>query len=107
MTIQAHYTPMARQLFGQYLDSAIDLETLIGRLREMELQLIADEEVDDEEEVESNKRLWFRFFAGDDMKTSITEIAQDLSDPAHPNARILLQGIAFGLAEDELEVHYS
>lgn len=107
MTKQAHYTPMARQLFGQYLDSAIDLDTLIGRLREMELQLMADEDVDDEEEVESNKRLWFRFFAGDDMKTSIKEIEQDLSDPSHPNATILLRGIAFGLAEDELEVHFS
>jgi hypothetical protein len=107
MTKQAHYTPMASQLFGQYLDNAIDLETLIGRLQEMELQLMADEDVDDEEEVESNKRLWFRFFAGDDMKTSVTEIAQDLSDPSHPNAQILKRGIAFGLAEDELEVHFS
>ncbi|MBD1395953.1 hypothetical protein H9Q13_02150 [Pontibacter sp. JH31] len=107
MTKQAHYTPMARQLFGQYLDSAIDLDMLIGRLQEMELQLMADEEVDEEEEGVNNKRLWFRFFAGDDMKISITEIAEELRNPSHPNAMILLRGIAFGLAEDELEVHYS
>jgi hypothetical protein len=107
MTKQMQYIPMARQVFSQFLDNEIDLDTLIGRLQEMELQLMADEDVDEEEEVESNKRLWFRFFAGDDMKTPISEIAQDLGDPAHPNAQILKRGIAFGLAADELEVHYS
>jgi hypothetical protein len=108
MSKQPQYTHMARQVFDEYLDSKLDLDTLIMRLREMELQLMADEdEVEDEEEEETGKRLWFRFFAGDTLTTTIAEIERDLGDPSHPNARILLQGIAFGLEADELEVHYS
>ncbi len=99
---------MARQVFDHYLDNKIDLDALIEKLREIELQLMADEDEEgDGEEVETDKRLWFRFFAGDTLSTTIAEIERDLGDPSHPNARILLQGIAFGLETDELEVHYS
>jgi hypothetical protein len=103
MSKQAQYFPMARQVFNQYLDNEIDLDTLIERLREMELQLLADED----EEEESNKQLWFRFFEGDTLATTISDIQKDLSDPSHPNANILLRGIAFGLQTEELEVHFS
>lgn len=110
MSHQPHYSPMARQLFGQFLDQEIDRDTLIGRLQEMELQLQADadDEMEDEaeEQLESTRSLRIRIFGGDTQGMSIREIEQDLQDPAHPNAQILMRGIAFGLAEDELEVHY-
>ena len=104
MAKQAQYIPIASEAFNLYLDNQIDLETLIGRLREIELQVIADEE---EEEEDAGKQLWFRFFAGDPLQTTISDIEKDLSDPSHPNSRILLQGIALGLEASELEVHYS
>lgn len=99
---------MARQLFGRFLDQEIDRDTLIGRLQEMELQLQADagDEFGDEDEVESTQSLRIRIFGGDTLGMSIQEIEHDLQDPAHPNAQILMRGIAFGLAEDELEVHF-
>ena len=108
MPHQPHYSPMARQLFGQFLDQEIDRDTLIGRLQEMELQLQADadEENEVEDDVESRRSLRIRIFGGDTLGMSIREIEQDLQDPSHPNAQILMRGIAFGLAEDELEVHY-
>lgn len=103
MTHQPNYTPMARQVFNQYLDNEIDLDTLIERLRSMELQLLADMD----EEDESSPKLWFRFFEGDTLATTINDIEHDLLDPSHPSANILLRGIAFGLETDELEVHFS
>lgn len=108
MPHQPHYSPMARQLFGQFLDQEIDRDTLIGRLQEMELQLQADadEENEDEDEIENTHSLRIRIFGGDTLGMSIQEIEQDLQDPSHPNAQILMRGIAFGLAEDELEVHF-
>ncbi|PVY40234.1 hypothetical protein [Pontibacter virosus] len=108
MPHQPHYSPMARQLFGQFLDQEIDRDNLIGRLQEMELQLQADadEENEDEDEIESTRSLRIRIFGGDTLGMSISEIEQDLQEPTHPNAQILMRGIAFGLAEDELEVHY-
>ncbi|TPE43270.1 hypothetical protein [Pontibacter mangrovi] len=105
MTEQTHYIPMAKAAFNAYLDNQIDLDTLLERLREMELQIMADEE--EEEEEDSGKALWLRFFKGDPLKTTISDIEQDLRDPGHPNYRILLQGITLGLEADELEVHYS
>ena len=103
MPHQPHYSPMARQLFGQFLDKEIDRDTLIGRLQEMELQLQAD---DDDETYEITRSLRIRIFGGDSQGMRISEIEQDLQDLSHPNAQILMRGIAFGLAEDELEVHY-
>ncbi|WP_018478162.1 hypothetical protein [Pontibacter roseus] len=105
MTKQAQYTGFAREIFSQYLDKQIDLDVLITRLRDMELQVMSD--ADDEEEEETGKRLWFRFFEGDTLATTISDIEKDLADTSHPNADILLRGITFGLQTDELEVHYS
>ncbi|WP_276496971.1 hypothetical protein [Pontibacter litorisediminis] len=103
MTKQPHYTTIASEAFNAYLDNQLDLDGLIVRLREIELQVIHDEE----EEEETGKALWFRFFEGDPFQTRISDIENDLRDPAHPNCRILLQGIALGLEAGELEVHYS
>lgn len=106
MPHQPHYSPMARQLFSQFLDQAIDHDTLIGRLQEMELQLQADaDEETQDDEVVSNRLLRIRIFGGDAEGMTIQEIARDLQDLSHPNARILLSGIAFGLENNELEVH--
>jgi hypothetical protein len=109
MTKQTHYTAMARQVFAQFLDGQMDLETLIGKLQEMELQLLADEfdEVEDDELEVAPKTMWFRFFEGDTLRTTIRDMEKDLQNPLHPNADILKRGIAFGLETDELEVHYS
>jgi hypothetical protein len=104
MSQQPQYTSMASAAFNAFLDNQADLDTLIERLREMELQIMADEE---EEEEDSGKALWFRIFEGDPLQTTISDIEKDLADPNHPNYRILLQGIALGLEADELEVHYS
>ncbi|WP_299821497.1 hypothetical protein [uncultured Pontibacter sp.] len=103
MSAQPQYIPIAKDAFGQYLDSKIDLHTLIQRLQEIELQVLSEEDEDEE----SGKSLWFRFFDGDTLATTINEIEKDLADPAHPNSQILLRGIAYGLQSDELEVHYS
>ncbi|AKD04190.1 hypothetical protein POKO110462_11490 [Pontibacter korlensis] len=103
MTKQAQYTSIASAAFNEYLDNQIDLPVLISRLREIELQVMHD----DDEEEETDKVLWFRFFEGDPLETSISDIEKDLSDPVHPNSRILLQGIALGLEAGELQVHYS
>ncbi|MFD2245119.1 hypothetical protein [Pontibacter ruber] len=100
MTKLAQYTPMAREAFSNYLDNKIDLDTLIERLRYMELQALSEEE-------ETGKEVWLRFFEGDSLQTTISEIEKDLSDPTHPGYRILIQGIAFGLQSGELEVHCS
>ncbi|PKV75734.1 hypothetical protein BD749_0680 [Pontibacter ramchanderi] len=97
---------MARQLFGQFLDQEIDRDTLIGRLQEMELQLQADADDESEDDNLDTRTLRIRVFGGDTLGMSIREIGQDLEDLTHPNAQILLRGIAFGLAEDELEVHF-
>ncbi|WP_242919477.1 hypothetical protein [Pontibacter liquoris] len=102
MSKQPHYTPIVREAFSLYLDEVIDLDTLAERLREIELQVLADDEED-----ETGKGLWFRFFEGDPLKTTIADIEKELSDPAHPSYNILRQGIAFGLQADELEVHYT
>ncbi|OKL38560.1 hypothetical protein [Pontibacter flavimaris] len=104
-----HYTPIASRAFNDYLDNQIDLDDLIARLREIELQVMHDdtEEEDEEEPAETGKVLWFRFFSGDPFQTTIRDIENDLRDPAHPNSRILLQGIALGLEAEELEVHYA
>ncbi|MHA6247952.1 hypothetical protein ACXYMU_08465 [Pontibacter sp. CAU 1760] len=96
-----HYTTIAQDAFNAYLDQQINLATLMSRLREIELQVQSEDEEDTE------KTLWFRFFAGDPMQTTISDIEKDLQDPAHPNSRILLQGIALGLDANELEVHVS
>lgn len=104
MTILSHYSPIASKAFNDYLDNHTNLDELIARLREIELQVLHD---DAEEEEAPAKTLWFRFFQGDPLQTTISDIEQDLQDAAHPNCRILLQGIAFGLESGELEVHYS
>ncbi|MBF9254723.1 hypothetical protein I2I11_15565 [Pontibacter sp. 172403-2] len=101
MTKQSQYTGIAREAFSHYLDNTSDLDTLIERLREIELQILSD----DEDETSSG--IWFRFFEGDTMKTTIRDIEKDLSAPSHPNYNILMQGIAFGLQTNELEVHYT
>lgn len=106
MPHQPHYSPMARQLFTQFLDQEIDRDTLIGRLQEMELQLQADADEEAEDEVESSQSLRIRVFGGDTEGMHIREIEQDLQDLSHPNAQILMRGIAFGLEHNELEVHF-
>ena len=102
MTKQVQYIPMAREAFNSFLDNKIDFDILIARLRDMELQIMSEVEDD-----EPGKGIWFRFFEGDTQQTTISEIAKELSDPTHPNYRILMQGIAFGLQSGELEVHYA
>jgi hypothetical protein len=104
MNHQPQYTTLASQVFSQYLDNEIDLETLVGRLREIELQLMSDEEEEDNEV--SSKKVWFRFFDDDPMQTTISDIENELSNTSHPSSKILLRGIAFGLANNELEVHF-
>ena len=103
MAKQPQYIPIASAAFNAYLDNEIDLDELIKRLRDIELQVLSDEE----EEEESEGKLWFRFFADDPLQTTISEIEQDLHDPAHPSSQILLRGIAYGLDANELEVHFS
>lgn len=100
MSEQPQYSTLAREAFNDYLDSKIDLDTLIERLRYMELQIVSDDEE------ETGEAIWFRFFEGDTLQTTISEIKRDLADPAHPNYRILMLGIANGLETGELEVHY-
>ncbi|WP_439882316.1 hypothetical protein ACSX1A_03945 [Pontibacter sp. MBLB2868] len=101
MSHQPQYTTIVREAFNLYLDNKIDLDELIERLRYVELQ------VQSEEEEESDRKVWFRFFEGDTLKTTIDEIEKDLRDPAHPGGVILKRGIAYGLDANELEVHYS
>ena len=101
MTKQAQYTSIISEAFSHYLDNKYNLDTLIERLREIELQVMSD----DEDEIGAG--IWFRFFDGDTLKTSISDIHKELSAPSHPNYNILKQGIAFGLKTNELEVHYS
>jgi hypothetical protein len=103
MSHQPQYTAIAREAFSQFLDQQIDLELLIERLRDIELLIIAE----DEDEEVSGKKLWFRFFEGDPLETTIPEIEKDLSAPSHPNCMILMRGIALGVESNELEVHYS
>ncbi|PTX18301.1 hypothetical protein C8N40_106100 [Pontibacter mucosus] len=103
MTQVPQYTSIASAAFNEYLDNHIELDELIARLREIELQVMHD----DEAEEETGKVLWFCFFSGDPFQTTIRDIENDLSDPSHPSSRILLQGIALGLEAGELEVHYS
>ena len=108
MTKQDRYTPTVKQTFSAYLDGIITSEELIIKLREVEMQLMSDNDTDDEEEVfETGKGLWIRFFEGDTEGLTIQEIEKDLGNPEHPNYKILRHGIAIGLAADELEVHYN
>ncbi|MBC5991409.1 hypothetical protein [Pontibacter cellulosilyticus] len=97
-----HYTPIASEAFNNFLDNRINLDELIERLRYIELQVQSDDE-----DEEAGKTVWFRFFEGDTLRTTISELEKELSDPTHPSYRILLYGIATGLEADELEVHYS
>jgi len=101
MSKQPHYTTIVREAFSGYLDGALDLDALIERLRYIELQILSDDEE------ESSRKVWFRFFEGDPLQTTISEIEKDLSDPQHPNCLILKRGIALGLQSGELAVHYS
>jgi hypothetical protein len=103
MSQQTQYNTITREAFSNFLDQKIDLDGLIERLRYIELQILSDKD----EEEETGKKLWFRFFDGDTLKTDISEIEKELSDPAHPSANILKRGIAYGLQSNELEVHYS
>ncbi|WP_299762585.1 hypothetical protein [uncultured Pontibacter sp.] len=97
------YKTIAGEAFHDFLDKRTDLNTLLERLRYIELQVQSD----DEEEEEAGKVLWFRFFEGDSLQNTISDIETDLSDSSHPNSRILQQGILLGLQAGELEVHYS
>ncbi|ARS35221.1 hypothetical protein [Pontibacter actiniarum] len=101
MTKQPQYTTIARDAFGKYIDDEIDLDQLLERLRYIEQQVIS------EDEDETEKTVWFRFFEGDPLHTTISEVGKDLSDPSHPNCALLQRGIALGLQAGELEVHYS
>lgn len=101
MALLPQYIPMAKAAFSAYLDQQLDLETLLEKLHEMELQILADEEEATE------KVLWFRFFNGDNFKTTVAEIDRDLQQEDHPSCQILKSGIAYGLQTDELEVHFS
>lgn len=100
MTLQPHYTSITKEAFTDFLENRIDSETLLDRLRYIEMQIISD----DEDEV--GKGIWFRFFEGDTLKTTISDIEKDLRAPGHPNYNILKKGIAFGIQSDELELHY-
>ncbi|RAU81952.1 hypothetical protein [Pontibacter arcticus] len=101
MSKQTTYTPITHEAFSQYLNSHISLEELIEKLRYIEQLLVADDEE------ETDKSVWFRFFAGDTLKTTISDIEKELATPNHPNYNILRQGIAFGLQTEELEIHYA
>lgn len=103
MSKQPQYNTIAREAFDLYLDNKIDLDALIERLRYIELQVQAE----DESEEENDKELWFCFFEGDSLKTTIRDIEKELRDPSHPSANILRRGIALGLEAKELDVHYS
>ena len=109
MSSLPQYTAIASKAFNDYLDNEVDLDELIARLREIELQVMHDDTEDEEEDdnEETGKKLWFRFFREDPFQTTISDIENDLRDTSHPNCRILLQGIALGLEAGELEVHYS
>lgn len=104
MSALPQYKTIASEAFNDFLDNKTDLDELIERLRTIELQVQSDDEDEDEE---TGKGIWFRFFEGDNLKTTISDLEKELSDPAHPNYRILLYGIATGLEANELEVHYS
>lgn len=107
MTKQDRYTLTVTQIFSAYLDGVITSEELIIKLREIELQLMSDNDTEEEEETYvAGRGLWIRFFEGDTEGLTIPEIEKDLRNPEHPNYKILRHGIAIGLAADELEVHY-
>lgn len=106
MTKQDRYTLTVRQTFSAYLDGIIDNEELIVKLREIEMQIMSDYDTEEEEYV-AGKGLWIRFFSGDTEGLTINEIEKDLQNTHHPNYKILRHGIAIGLADDELEVHYA
>ena len=100
MSKQPQYTESARGAFTDYLDEKIDREALVEKLRAIESQ--ASEELGGED-----AGLWFRFFEGDTLATTISDIERDLSAPSHPNSKLLRSGIALGLQSGKLEVHYS
>ncbi|MBB6610080.1 hypothetical protein H7F15_03435 [Pontibacter sp. Tf4] len=107
MTKQDRYTPTVKQTFNAYLDGIISGEELLIKLREIEMQLMSDNDTDDEElDFTSGKGLWIRFFEGDADGLTLPEIEKDLRNPDHPNYKILRHGIAIGLANDELEVYF-
>jgi hypothetical protein len=106
MTKQDRYTLTVKQTFSAYLDGIIDSQELIIKLREIEMQLMSDNDVDEDKEFVAGKGLWIRFFEGDTEGLTIYEIEKDLNNPEHPNYKILRHGIAIGLAADEFEVHY-
>ena len=106
MTKQDRYTSTVKQTFSAYLDGIITSEELIIKLREIEMQLMSDNDTDEEDNFEAGKGLWIRFFEGDTEGLTIQEIEKDLSNTEHPNYKILRHGITLGLAADELQVHF-
>lgn len=106
MARQNRYTLPVKQVFNAYLDGVINSDELVIKLREIEMQVMSDNDFEDEEDTEVKKGLWVRFFKGDPDGLTINEIEKDLSNPQHPNYKIMKHGMAIGLASDELEVHY-
>lgn len=68
------HRPTIKKLFAQFYANEINKRQLIQGLREVEHKLF-----EQDFKMELSKQLWFRFFEGDTMATTIEDLCNDIS----------------------------
>ena len=99
--IQYHYACM--DAINLYMQGIYRRSQLISKLREIENH--HRKETDD---YENEKQLWFRFFEGDNLVTTITEIDNCLLLPqTHPNFQSMIESFEIAITDASLQVYFS
>jgi hypothetical protein len=90
-----------QEIFFNYTKEKIDLDEMISKLKDIEKTVRKD--------IKEDKNLWFRFFQGDTLATTIDDIYKDLSLPkSHDNHQLMLDNLKkTSELENEIEIHFS
>lgn len=87
----------------EFINNHINLDTLLSKLKEVEDY--HREEIGDHD---SDKHIWFRFFKGDTMVTTLKNLENDLSSHLSiKNHQFMMELMKDAVNDASLEVYYS
>lgn len=102
--------------FKAYRTNRIDKYELKAYLKDIEYQLYMREfedieQTNNDEDFEADienlctKNMWFKFFKGDTLATTINDIIKDLDCPT--NGKYILRNLDSAINDNELEIYFS
>ena len=91
------------ELFADFLSMKIDEQTFIQKLYSFEMKIKSENDETENEDCS----LWFRFFKGDTLATTIRDIKTDLIFGNTSNHNFMIENLKLAIELNELEIYLS